>query len=282
MVFPKQICKRILPDTGESRSDKTFFLKTNTVEMVARVFMHCPLDSRPSLNYDSLWFPPLFYSFFDLSAGGELTRHRATSASNHAQPNQGTAKIRGTGSALSRPAPACPRTTWLIKRRQRSFRRRRLHCRRQATINKSFLGPQYIVWTRKKEKAKGPNPFFCIPSSLLVPSSTFINTFFCDGLGCVSTSLAQKCIFSFFLPRRSFVRLFVFLLCFFFSPSLVFHPVLSFFRPDRSFVLLFLFLQEVWTRSDSNVHTCLEFWRWIEGRKAERRRRRKKEWYRRK
>ena len=29
IVFPKQICKRILPDTGESRSDKTFFLKTN-------------------------------------------------------------------------------------------------------------------------------------------------------------------------------------------------------------------------------------------------------------
>ena len=75
--------------------------------MVARVFMHCPLDSRASLNHDSLWFPPLFYSFFDLSARGEPTRHRATSASNHAQPNQGTAKIRGTGSALSRPAPAC-------------------------------------------------------------------------------------------------------------------------------------------------------------------------------
>ena len=29
IVFPKQICKWILPDTGESRSDKTFFLKTN-------------------------------------------------------------------------------------------------------------------------------------------------------------------------------------------------------------------------------------------------------------
>ena len=29
VVFPKQICKRFLPDTGESRSDKTFFLKTN-------------------------------------------------------------------------------------------------------------------------------------------------------------------------------------------------------------------------------------------------------------
>ena len=28
-VFPKQICKRFLPDAGESRSDKTFFLKTN-------------------------------------------------------------------------------------------------------------------------------------------------------------------------------------------------------------------------------------------------------------
>ena len=29
VVFPKQICKKFLPDTGESRSDKTFFLKTN-------------------------------------------------------------------------------------------------------------------------------------------------------------------------------------------------------------------------------------------------------------
>ena len=29
LVFPKQICKRFLPDAGESRSDKTFFLKTN-------------------------------------------------------------------------------------------------------------------------------------------------------------------------------------------------------------------------------------------------------------
>ena len=29
VVFPKQICKRFLPDEGESRSDKTFFLKTN-------------------------------------------------------------------------------------------------------------------------------------------------------------------------------------------------------------------------------------------------------------
>ena len=29
VVFPKQICKRFLPDTGESRSDKTFFSKTN-------------------------------------------------------------------------------------------------------------------------------------------------------------------------------------------------------------------------------------------------------------
>ena len=29
VVFPKQICKRFLPDTGEARSDKTFFLKTN-------------------------------------------------------------------------------------------------------------------------------------------------------------------------------------------------------------------------------------------------------------
>ena len=112
IVFPKQMCKRILADTGESRSDKTFLLKTN-MEMVARVFMHCPLESRASLNHDSLWFPPLFYSSFDLSARGEPTRHLATSASNHTQPNQGTAKIWGTGSALqlSRPAPACPRTT---------------------------------------------------------------------------------------------------------------------------------------------------------------------------
>ena len=29
VVFPKQICKRFLPDAGESRSNKTFFLKTN-------------------------------------------------------------------------------------------------------------------------------------------------------------------------------------------------------------------------------------------------------------
>ena len=27
VVFPKQICKRFLPDTGESKSDITFFLK---------------------------------------------------------------------------------------------------------------------------------------------------------------------------------------------------------------------------------------------------------------
>ena len=29
IVFPKQICRRFLPDTGESRGDKTFFFKTN-------------------------------------------------------------------------------------------------------------------------------------------------------------------------------------------------------------------------------------------------------------
>ena len=29
VVFPKQICIRFLPDAGESRSNKTFFLKTN-------------------------------------------------------------------------------------------------------------------------------------------------------------------------------------------------------------------------------------------------------------
>ena len=29
VVLPKQICKRFLPDTGESRNDKPFFLKTN-------------------------------------------------------------------------------------------------------------------------------------------------------------------------------------------------------------------------------------------------------------
>ena len=29
VVLPKQICKRFLPGTGESRSDDTFFLKTN-------------------------------------------------------------------------------------------------------------------------------------------------------------------------------------------------------------------------------------------------------------
>ena len=29
VVFPKQICKRFLPETGESRSAKTFFLQTN-------------------------------------------------------------------------------------------------------------------------------------------------------------------------------------------------------------------------------------------------------------
>ena len=216
MVFPKQICKRILPDTGESRSDKTFFLKTN-MEMVARVFMHCPLDSRASLNYDSFWFPPLFYSFFDLSAGGEPTRHRATSASNHAQPNQGTAKIRGTGSALSRPAPACPRTTWLIKRRQRSLRRRRLHCRPQATINKSFLGPQSIVWTRKKEKAKGPNPFFAFQVPFWFPALR----------SSILSSAMVAVAFQHHLHKNAFSLLFFlvgllsdslfFLLCFFFN-----------------------------------------------------------------
>ena len=29
VVFPKQICKRFLPDEEESRSDKMFFLRTN-------------------------------------------------------------------------------------------------------------------------------------------------------------------------------------------------------------------------------------------------------------
>ena len=29
VVFPKQICKRVLPERGESKSDKTFFLKAD-------------------------------------------------------------------------------------------------------------------------------------------------------------------------------------------------------------------------------------------------------------
>ena len=242
IVFPKHICKRILPDTGESRSDKTFFLKTNmALEMVARVFMHCPLDSRASLNHDSLWFPPLSYSFFDLSARGEPTRHRATNASNHAQPNQGTTKIRGTGCALSRPAPACPRTTWLIKRRQRSLRRRRLHCRPQATKNKSFMGPQYIVRARKKEKAKGPNPFFAfqvpfwfpaLRSSILssamvvvafqhhLHKNAFSLLFFLVGL--LSDSLFFLCVLFFTVIGLSSCSIF------FFSSWSVIRPTLSF------------------------------------------------------
>ena len=39
VVFPKQICKRFLPDAGESRNDKTFFLKTNMeVTLFRQVF----------------------------------------------------------------------------------------------------------------------------------------------------------------------------------------------------------------------------------------------------
>ena len=34
VVFPKQICKRFLPETGESRRDKTFFLKINMEQEV--------------------------------------------------------------------------------------------------------------------------------------------------------------------------------------------------------------------------------------------------------
>ena len=196
----------------------------------------------------------LFYSFLHLSARGELPR--ATSAGNHAQLHQGTANMRGTDSALS--WPACPRTTGLLKRRQRSLRRRRLHFRQQATKNKSFPG-QYIVWTRKKEKAKGLNPFpaFQVPfwfpalrspilSSAMVVvafqhhlhNNAFSLLFFLIGLLSYSLSLSL----------------------YFFSSSLVFYPVLSFFfRPHRSFVVLFLFMQKCWTHNDSNIHTCLKF-----------------------
>ena len=245
IVFPKQmlICKRILPDTGESRSDKTFFLKTN-MELVARVFMHCPLDSRASLNHDSLWFPPLFYSFFDLTARGEPTRHRATSASNHAQPNQGTAKIRGTGSALSRPAPACPRTTWLIKRRQRSLRRRRLLCRPQATKNKSFLGPQYIVWTRKKKRKRPKAQTFFLHSKFPFGSQLYVHQYFLLRWSWLRFNITcTKMHFSSFLPRRSFVRLFVF---FFFFPR------------HWSFILFYLFIVLI-GHSSYSFFSCRNF-----------------------
>ena len=154
----------------------------------ARVFVYCPVDSRASLNHDSLLFSPLFYSFLQLSAREEL--QRTTSPGVHAKLHQGTANIRGTESALSRPV--CPRTTALLKRRQRFLRRRRLLCRPwpQATKNKSFPWPWCIVWTQK-EKPTAQTFFFSIPSSLLVPSSTFTSTFVCDGPGCVSHSLAQ-------------------------------------------------------------------------------------------
>ena len=239
MVFPKQICKRILPDTGESRSDKTFFLKSN-MEMVARVFMHCPLDSRASLNYDSLWFLPLFYSFFDLSAGGEPTRHRATSASNHAQPNQGTAKIRGTSSALSRPAPACPRTTWLIKRRQRSLRRRRLHCRPQATKNKSFLGPQYIIWTRKKKRPKAQTLF--LHSKFPFGSQLYVHQYFLLRWSRLRFNITcTKMHFLFFSSSSVFCPTLCFFFCVFFftviglSSCSIFFSSWSVVRPTLSF-----------------------------------------------
>ena len=90
-------------------------------------------------------------------------------------------------------------------------------------VNKTIAGKRRTLLL----KAKGPNPFFCIQSSLLVPSSTFINTFFCDGRGCVSTSLAQKCIsLLFFLVGVCPT------LCFFF---------VFFFHRHCSFILFYLF-----------------------------------------
>ena len=44
VVFPKQICKRFLPDAGESRSNKTFFLKTN---MELELYVHRPVVGFP-------------------------------------------------------------------------------------------------------------------------------------------------------------------------------------------------------------------------------------------
>ena len=41
VVFPKQICRRFLPDYGESRSDKTSFLKSNMELEVAPPWKAC-------------------------------------------------------------------------------------------------------------------------------------------------------------------------------------------------------------------------------------------------
>ena len=48
VVFPKQICKRFLPETGESRSDKTFFLKTD-MELEVCTFLGSMFHRRGAL-----------------------------------------------------------------------------------------------------------------------------------------------------------------------------------------------------------------------------------------
>ena len=152
-MFPKQICKRILPDTGESRSDKTFFLKTN-MEMVARVFMHCPLDSRASLNHGSLWFPPLFYSFFDLSARGEPTHHRATSASNHAQPESGHGQNKGHRECPVKAGAGMPKNNLTDQKKAEVVEKKEAALQTTGDYKQVFSGPTVHRLNTKKRKGQ--------------------------------------------------------------------------------------------------------------------------------
>ena len=75
-MFPKQIFKRLLPETGESRREKTFFLKVNMELEVCTslgsmfhydVLAQAPFSSRTFLNICDLKTnslkPPLGISF---------------------------------------------------------------------------------------------------------------------------------------------------------------------------------------------------------------------------